>query len=245
MIPSPNLEGDIINFPNNSLETATQTTISKPPREIATGLFAFAPNRETLGATAYFILENTGNILIDCPAWEKIDREFIKDRGGIASLVITHRGGISQKVAQIQAEFGCEVIIQEQEAYLIPEAKTTLFSEEYRVEDRSLLVWTAGHSPGSSCLYWQKHGGVLFTGRHLLPISPEKIQPLRVAKTFHWWRQLQSVQKILDRFSPETLQYICPAANTGYLRGGGWVADAYQKVESLDFVALRESVVTL
>jgi glyoxylase-like metal-dependent hydrolase (beta-lactamase superfamily II) len=239
-MPSPNLEGHIINLPQNSLEIATQTTISKPPRELTTGLFAFAPNRETLGATAYFIVENTGNILIDCPAWENTNREFIQNQGGIASLVITHRGGIGQKVARIQAEFGCEVVIQEQEAYLIPEAKTTPFSEEYRVDDRSLLIWTAGHSPGSSCFYWEKHGGILFTGRHLLPISSEEIQPLRVAKTFHWWRQLQSVRKLRDRFSPETLQYICPGSNTGYLRGNGWVTNAYHRIQSLDLAALQK-----
>jgi glyoxylase-like metal-dependent hydrolase (beta-lactamase superfamily II) len=234
------LENHNPTFPQNSPEIAPTNKTAKPPREIAAGLFVFAPNRETLGATAYFIVANTGNILVDCPAWENNNREFIKDRGGISFLVITHRGGIGQKVAQIQAEFGCKVVIQEQEAYLIPEAKTTPFSEEYRIDDRTLLIWTAGHSPGSSCLHWQEHDGILFVGRHLLPIDPETIQPLRTAKTFHWWRQLQSIQKLRDRFSPETLQYICPAANTGYLRGGGWVVDAYNKISNLDLETLRK-----
>jgi glyoxylase-like metal-dependent hydrolase (beta-lactamase superfamily II) len=240
-MPSPNLENHDLDLPQNSSETAIASKAARPPREIAAGLFAFAPNRETLGGTAYFILENTGNILIDCPAWENTNREFIKERGGIATSIVTHRGGIGQKVAQMQAEFDCKVIVQEQEAYLIPEAKTTPFSEEYRLDDRSFLMWTAGHSPGSSCFYWSKHGGVLFSGRHLLPIDADTIQPLRTAKTFHWWRQLSSIQKLRDRFSPETLKYICPAANTGYLRGKPWIEDAYRQICDLDLEALRKS----
>jgi hypothetical protein len=51
---------------------------------------------------------------------------------------------------------------------------------------------------------------------------------LRLAKTFHWGRQLKSVQAIRDRFTPATLNYICPGANTGLLGGKGIVGQAYQ-----------------
>ncbi|MDJ0560403.1 MAG: MBL fold metallo-hydrolase, partial [Microcystis sp. M53599_WE4] len=92
--------------------------------------------------------------------------------------------------------------------------------------------WTPGHSPGSSCLYWQRHGGVLFTGRHLLPDTKGQPRPLQTAKTFHWPRQLRSQKIILDRFSPETLSYLCPGANTGFLRGRGIIDRAYEKISA-------------
>ena len=40
----------------------------KLPRSVSETIFAFPPNRETLGGTAYLLLEPSGNILIDCPA---------------------------------------------------------------------------------------------------------------------------------------------------------------------------------
>lgn len=199
---------------------------SKPPRLLLADLFAFTPNRETLGGTAYLIVENTGNILLDCPAWEGENREFLLQQG-VRWLYLTHRGAIGKKVKLMQAELGCEVIIQEQEAYLLPDVSVTTFREKFVLSDNCYGFWTPGHSPGSSCLYWRSHGGVLFSGRHLLPNTEGKPVPLRLAKTFHWQRQLISVANICARFTTQTLHYLCPGANTGFLRGKGIIENVY------------------
>lgn len=194
---------------------------SKLPKEILPGIFAFPPNRDTLGGTAYTILTSTGNILIDSPAWNDVNRQFITDRGGINWLVITHRGSIGQATT-IATELGCQVIIQEQEAYLLPELKATTFECKFNLNDSIHVIWTPGHSPGSSCLYYAGSGGVLFTGRHLLPNHLGAAVPLRTSKTFHWRRQLQSVDAIWQQFpSQRSLSHICPGASTGLLRGKG------------------------
>lgn len=212
---------------------------SKQPRSILEGIFAFAPNRETLGATSYLILGNSGNILVDCPAIDEINFQFLRDMGGVRWLFLTHRGGIGKQISQMQADFDFEIIIQEQEAYLIPDANTIAFADSFALGDNCYCFWSPGHSPGSSCLYWDSLGGVLFTGRHLLPESPERIAPLRVAKTFHWPKQLQSVADLRDRFSDTTLEYICPGANTGFLRGKGYIDRAYFRLSQLDLAALE------
>ena len=217
----------------------------KPPRSILPGIWAFAPNRETLGATAYFIVNKSGNILVDCPAWNEINQDFLLKNGGVRWLLITHRGGIGKQVSQMQELLQCEVIIQEQEAYLLPEIKLTAFAEELIIASEIELIWTPGHSPGSACLYWNQQGGVLFTGRHLLPTAADTIMPLRTAKTFHWWRQLRNVTKICDRFSESTFKYIIPGANTGLLRGKGYIEDAYQKLAKLDMEALKSTDVSV
>ncbi|MGL5079829.1 MAG: MBL fold metallo-hydrolase, partial [Waterburya sp.] len=160
-------------------------------------------------------------------------------QGGVSSLIITHRGGIGKNVMQMQQALNCKVIIQEQEAYLLPEIEVQAFAENLIINLDLEVIWTPGHSPGSACLYWREHGGVLFSGRHLLPKSPTEIVPLRTAKTFHWWRQLNSITKLRDRFSPETLKYILPGANTGYLRGQGYIDNAYEQLSRLDLTALR------
>jgi glyoxylase-like metal-dependent hydrolase (beta-lactamase superfamily II) len=227
------------NVPQNANEIIPRSDgITKLPRSILPGIFAFAPNRETLGATAYFIVNKSGNILLDCPAWNETNHEFLQERG-VSCLIITHRGSIGKRTNHLQEALQCEVIIQEQEAYLLPEVKTTTFSEQLNFSEEMELIWTPGHSPGSACLYWHNLGGVIFSGRHLLPDSAGQIMPLRTAKTFHWYRQLRSVQKLRDRFTPETLSYLCPAANTGFLRGKGYVDKAYQKLTVIDLDALR------
>jgi glyoxylase-like metal-dependent hydrolase (beta-lactamase superfamily II) len=229
-------------MPQNSLEiAANRFKHGKPPRLILPGIFAFAPNRDTLGATAYFIVDKSGNILLDCPSWNESEREFILMQGGVKRLIISHRGGIGKQIRLIQEDLNCEVIIQENEAYLLPEIEVTTFAENLTFNSNLELIWTSGHSPGAACLYWQEAGGVLFSGRHLLPTTSGEILPLRSAKTFHWWRQLQSITKLRDRLSTDTLNYICPGANTGFLRGKGYVDRAYERLLALDLEVLKSA----
>ena len=210
----------------------------KPARAVFDNIFAFPPNRETLGATAYFIVKNDVNILLDCPAPDEENQQFLHERGGVRWLFITHRGGIGKHVKEIQQTFGCEILIQEQEAYLLPGLTVTTFQKEFTLSPASQVIWTPGHSPGSSCLYERENGGVLFTGRHLLPNREGNPVPLRTSKTFHWRRQINSVKMLRELLTKETLEYICPGANTGFLRGKGAIAKAYDQLAQLDLDAL-------
>ncbi len=214
----------------------------KLPQGIWDNIFAFPPNRDTLGGTAYFIVENEANILIDCPAWDDNNQKFLHDLGGVRWLFLTHRGAIG-KTREIQETFGCEVLVQEQEAYLLPGLRVIKFQQEFNLSNLAQAIWTPGHSPGCSCLYYTGQGGVLFSGRHLLPNQQGEPVPLRTAKTFHWPRQLKSIQLLIDRFTPETLHYLCPGANTGFLRGKRVVDRAYDQLASLDLAVLLEAKV--
>ena len=209
----------------------------KQPRAVLDTVFSFPPNRDTLGATAYLIVENESPILVDCPAWDEENLQFLCDRGGVSWLFITHRGGIG-KVREIQEAFGCKVLIQAQEAYLLPKIEVTTFRQEFTLSPQIKAIWTPGHSPGSSCLYYSGEGGVLFSGRHLVPDKEGLPVPLRTSKTFHWPRQVRSTKLLLESFSPETLNYICPGANTGFLRGKRAIDLAYQHLANLDLDAL-------
>lgn len=200
-------------------------------------IFAFPPNRDTLGGTSYFIVRNECNILIDCPALDQTNQDFLGAHGGIRWLFLTNRGAIG-KTSEIQQTFGCEVLIQEQEAYLLPGLTVTTFSQEFTLNAATQVIWTPGHSPGSSCLYYSELEGILFSGRHLVPNQQGQPVPLRTAKTFHWPRQIQSFRFLLERFTPETLRYICPGANTGFLRGKRAIDQAYQHLASLDLPTL-------
>lgn len=182
-------------------------------------------------------LKISGNILIDCPPWYESTAEFLRGVGGVELLFITHRGGIG-KAREIQEAMGCQILIQEQEAYLLPGLDVTTFPDELTISDKIQVIWTPGHSPGSACLYYNFAGGVLFSGRHLLPNQSGKSVPLKLSKTFHWLRQIRSVKALIERFNPETLSYICPGANTGFLRGKGAIDRAYEGLCELDFTQL-------
>jgi len=234
----------------SSIPLTSQSRTPKPPRLVfseemcpefgVTPIFAFPPNRETLGGTSYLIVEKDGNLLIDCPAWDENTRSFLDAQGGIRRLVITHRGGIG-KAQEIQAAFGCEVIVQEQEAYLLPNVNVTSFRENLSIAPEIQVIWTSGHSPGSSCVYYSACGGILFSGRHLIPNAQGDPVPLRTAKTFHWHRQIRHVQKLLEMFNAETLRFICPGASLGVLRGKLAIDHAYSKLEQLDLAACLRS----
>lgn len=212
---------------------------TKPPRLVLTTegdrpstLYAFPPNRDTLGGTAYLLMESV-NILIDCPAWDESTQTFLAQQGGVQFLCLTHRDSIG-KAQAIQKALGCAIVIQEQEAYLLPGTPVTPFTQDLTLTPTTRALWTPGHTPGSACLYHSGFGGVLFTGRHLLPTPQGTLAPIQTAKTFHWPRQQRHVQRLIDEFTNDTLHWICPGANTGFLRGKLALADGYRQLaESL------------
>ena len=214
---------------------------TKTPQAVFDTIFAFPPNRETLGGTAYLILEkddsNSANILVDCPAFNEVNQAFIEEKGGISTLFITHRGGMAD-VPKFQDAFNAKVVIQEQEAYLLPTVETETFRRDRIISPTSRVFWNAGHSPGTACLHHSSHGGILFTGRHLLPNREGNPRPLRQSKTFHWPRQLRNAQQLLSDFTPENLSYICPGASTGFLRGDKKIDNAYERLSITDWDAL-------
>ncbi|NJL45669.1 MAG: MBL fold metallo-hydrolase [Leptolyngbyaceae cyanobacterium SM2_3_12] len=175
---------------------------------------------------------------VDAPPWDETSRHFLAAQGGVRWLMITHRGSLG-KAAAIQKALGCELVIQEQEAYLLPDTPTTTFQHHFRFTPQTEAFWTPGHSPGSSCVYHRGYGGVLFTGRHLLPNRSGQPEPLRFSKTFHWRRQLAQVEALKTRFTPATLAHLCPAANTGFLRGQRTIDQAYARLEQLDIHAYQ------
>lgn len=204
------------------------------------GLFAFPPNRDTLGGTSYLIVGKGGNILLDSPSWDEVNQNFLREMG-VRWWFLTHRGNHGKSGKTIQSTLKCEILVQEQEAYLLPEIPLTPFGQIINLTPDCYGFWTSGHSPGSACFYWGGHGGVLFSGRHLIPNQQGEPVPLRTAKTFHWPRQLRNVKIISDRFSPDTLSYLCPGANTGFLRGKGLVDQPLQYLCTLDLNNLSQA----
>lgn len=228
--------------PPLSETSALTSRLVKKPRQLLDGLFVFPPNRETLGGTSYLIVENGGNILLDSPPPTEDTLRFLQEMG-VRWWFFTHRGNQGKSVKLLHCALNCEILTQEQEAYLLPEIPLTSFREDIILNNHCYGFWTSGHSPGSACFYWGRHQGVLFTGRHLIPNQQGEPMPLRTAKTFHWLRQLRNVKTICARFSPSSLNYLCPGANTGFLRGKGLIEQPLAHLCTLDFGTLAQAPV--
>lgn len=198
----------------------------KPPRLILPGLYRFPPNRDTLGGTSYFCLHPQGNLLIDAPPQSPETEGLILAQGGVRYLVLTQRDGAGPALGAWQKRFNLEIVVQEQEAYLFPGLRRTTFQDQLTLAPELTLLWMPGYSPGAVCFYDRRQGGVLFTGRHLVPDAQGRPHPLRGAKTFHWKRQLQSVAKLRAYFARESLTYLCPGAYTGFLRQQDYISPA-------------------
>jgi hypothetical protein len=136
---------------NLSVVPVEETRSPKVPRLILEDVYAFPPNREILGGTAYLIVNKSGNILVDCPAWDAENQRFLTEQGGVRWLFLSHRGGISPAISGIQRDLGCEIIIQEQEAYLLPNLPIASFSQELEISDGINLIWTPGQGASHLC----------------------------------------------------------------------------------------------
>lgn len=203
-----------------------------------------------MGGTSYFIVDKDAegqpaNLLIDSPPVTSDLWTFLQNHGGVEYWIMTHRGAIGE-VKQLQSRLQRTLIIQEQEAYLLPDIPGVIhYKDNYPLTLNTTLLWTPGHSPGSTCLYYNRYGGILFTGRHLLPNQQGRLMPLRFSKTFHWPRQLRSVSQLQTQFSTDTLAYICPAANTGFLRGKYAIQEGYAHLRSIDVTRLLDAPILL
>ena len=171
-------------------------------KQVRPTIIAFRPNRETLGGTAYALKRSMtaaetgaqdtgGNVLIDCPTPTDDVCSFLEELGGVRWLILTHRtamgkpGSSNACVAKLVQRFDCQVVIQEQEAYLLPDLPLQTFGDRLELTPDIEVLWTPGHTPGSSCVLYRQDGGVLFTGRHLLP--NESGQLVTSYKIFRCW----------------------------------------------------------
>jgi hypothetical protein len=71
----------------------------------------------------------------------------------------------------------------------------------------------------------------LFCGRLLVPVAAGALAPLRTARTFHWQRQLASLQHLLSWLPSGSPDWLATGAGLGALRGQPLVGDGAQKLK--------------
>jgi hypothetical protein len=212
----------------------------RPPREVLPGLWLFAPNRDSRGGSSWLLETGTGAVLIDVPGFTDANLSFLGARSG--RIVLTGRDGHG-RCRRLQERLGWPVLVQEQESYLLPGVEPlATFSQDHRLSDGQRLLWTPGPSPGACVLHAFGAGAggadLLFCGHLLVPVGPDRLGPLRRRRTFHWPRQLASLERLRAWLPSGSPTWIATGAGLGALQGGKLVSDGARLLLDLDLTAL-------
>ena len=183
-------------------------------------LWVFPPSRESDGGSAWLLRTATGrSLLLDVPLLVEEHLAFLEQQPP-GWIVLSHRQGHG-RCRRLQERLGWPVLVQEQEAYLLPTvAERQSFADELELEPGLRLVWTPGPTPGSCCLHWaQQPRNVLFCGRLLWPTAAGGVELRQTESTFHGPRQRRSLQRLSQWLGPDQPAQIACAAGLGPLRG--------------------------
>ena len=220
----------------------------RPPAAVASGLWLFAPNRYTQGGSSWLLEGDPSlgrpDLLVDAPAVTDANLAFLQARreavgvdGGL--IVLTGRQGHGQ-ISRVQQDCGWPVLVQEQEAYLLPGLdRLRCFADAVEPAPGVRLLWTPGPTPGACVLHvCSAAHDALFCGRLLVPLAPGALGPLRTVRTFHWGRQLASLERLRNWLPAGSPSWIATGAGLGALRGQQLVQHGDGLLRSLDLTGI-------
>jgi len=215
----------------------------RPPQPVRPGLWLFAPNRDSQGGSAWLYEALDLDLLVDVPALSEANLSWLRRRAQQRRgwIVLCGRDGHG-RCRTLQAALGWPVLVQEQEAYLLPALPDlTRFGEEHSLAPGLELRWTPGPSPGSCVLHARggAAGDGLFCGRLLVPLAPGRLGPLRRPGSFHWPRQLRSIERLRQWLPAGSPDWIASGGGLGALRGEKLVVEGAARLAELDCEALR------
>lgn len=203
----------------------------RPPRQVSPGLWLFPPNPEAHGGSSWLLETSAGAVLIDCPPDTEASLRALQERASRSPgwIVLLGRDGHGH-CRRLRESLGWPVLVQEQEAYLLPGMEGLIpFGAEHQLLEGLRLLWTPGPSPGAAVLH--ACGGVagavdgLFCGRLLVPVGPQQLAPVPSPRGFHGPRQRRSVAAMIEWLPPGSPAWIATGAGLGALRGEALVRD--------------------
>jgi glyoxylase-like metal-dependent hydrolase (beta-lactamase superfamily II)/ferredoxin len=183
-------------------------------------------DRRSFGASSYLIERPDGNLLVDVPRFNGAIARAIRDRGGLAAIVLSHRDDVAGHDRWAR-EFGAARWIHHADAEAAPGAELVLKGDGARSLAPGLrLIPTPGHTAGSMVLVLGERltpaGQVLFSGDHLW--WDRQLAVLVASRRYNWWSwsaQLRSVARLRDL----DVRWLLPAHGDRHqLPAGTWAA---------------------
>ena len=183
---------------HNPMVSGLSLDSGKTAKQLNEYLWVFPPNKLCNGSRSWWIDCDPEPILIDCPPVSKNNIDLLEQlsSGRTARIVLTNREAHGE-IGDLQNALGWPVLVQEQEAYLLPGLKKLeSFVDEHITESGMRLIWTPGPTPGSCVAFAPEPLNVLFCGRLLIPKKSNFLVAVRTKRTFHWTRYQKSLTKI-------------------------------------------------
>ena len=155
-------------------------------------------SKDSFGAWSYFIDRPAGNVLVDSPKAVNRLLRYFEQRGGVATMFLTHRDDVADHEA-FARRFGCRRILHERDvtgSTRRVERKIS-GSQPVRLEEDLVAIPTPGHTSGHCVLLYREK--FLFTGDHLA-WSPRRggLIAFRDACWYSWQEQIHSMERLLD-----------------------------------------------
>jgi len=192
----------LVACPTGSIGTVCKHPIKNAlaafPEEIADGVYfcGFA-SRHSYGATSYFLVRPTGNVLVDSPRFSQPLAKRLEELGGVRWMVLTHRDDVADH-ERFQKHFGCQRVIHGADAggSLRGAEKIISGHEAVQLDDDLTLIPVSGHTRGHVCLLYQDR--FLFTGDHLAWDEDEgMLTAFHDYCWYSWPEQIRSMEKLL------------------------------------------------
>ena len=118
----------------------------RPPQQLRDDLWLFPPNRDCQGGSSWWLAAEPEPVLIDCPPLTEATLRALRELAGDRTprILLTSREGHG-RLRRLQERFGWPVLVQEQEAYLLPNVEPLdTFAEEHVTSSGLRLLWTTG-----------------------------------------------------------------------------------------------------
>ena len=151
---------------------------------------------KSFGANSFFVEHPAGNWLIDSPRYVKHLVEAFEQRGGIASVFLTHEDDVAD-ADQYARHFGSTRIIHSGDAQAVPDAERIVEGlDAVLLAPDFLAIPVPGHTAGSMALLYKNR--FLFTGDHLWWDAAQ--QRLGAPQRLVWRKRVlvDSIQKLLN-----------------------------------------------
>jgi len=154
-------------------------------------------SRKSYGGNSYLLLREGGNWLIDSPKFLPALVRKLEERGGIATIFLTHEDDVAD-ADRYAAHFHAQRVIHREELASQPGAEIVIDGEEpVELSPGVLAIPTPGHTAGHCCLLVDQR--YLFTGDHLSwSRGRKRLSASRDYCWYSWPRQTESMARLAE-----------------------------------------------
>jgi glyoxylase-like metal-dependent hydrolase (beta-lactamase superfamily II)/ferredoxin len=193
----------LVACPTGSIGTESRQdgrpALAAVPEPVAENVsFCGFTSKDSFGAWSYFIERPGENVLVDSPKAVNRLLQHFEERGGIATMFLTHRDDVADHEA-FARRFGCERVLHERDVTGGTRGVERKISgaEPVSLDEDLVVIPTPGHTRGHAVLLYRDK--FLFTGDHLAWSARRNgLIAFRDACWYSWEEQIRSMERLLD-----------------------------------------------